>query len=107
MYTQALGRPYDVDGLNDWCNRIVGGSWSVTDVSTTGFFESPEFRNKNLNNEDYVKVLYRTFLGREYDAAGLADWVGKLNSGAMDRTQVLKGFSNSPEFANIMREYGL
>ncbi len=107
LYTQALGRPYDVDGLNDWCNRIVGGSWSVTDVSTTGFFESPEFRNKNLNNEDYVKVLYRTFLGREYDAAGLADWVGKLNSGAMDRTQVLKGFSNSPEFANIMREYGL
>lgn len=107
LYTQALGRPYDVDGLNDWCNRIVSGGWSVTDVSTTGFFESPEFRNKNLNNEDYVKVLYRTFLGREYDAAGLADWVGKLNSGAMDRTQVLKGFSNSPEFANIMREYGL
>lgn len=107
LYTQALGRSYDVDGLNDWCNRIVSGGWSVTDVSTTGFFESPEFRNKNLNNEEYVKVLYRTFLGREYDAAGLADWVGKLNSGAMDRTQVLKGFSNSPEFANIMREYGL
>lgn len=107
LYTQALGRPYDIDGLNDWCNRIVSGSWSVTDVSTTGFFESPEFRNKNLNNEEYVKVLYRTFLGREYDAAGLADWVGKLNSGVMDRTQVLRGFSDSPEFANIMREYGL
>lgn len=106
LYTQALGRPYDVNGLNDWCERIVSGAWSVTDVSTTGFFESPEFRNKNLNNEEYVKVLYRTFLGREYDAQGLAYWVDKLNSG-MDRTQVLKGFSNSQEFANIMREYGL
>lgn len=107
LYTQALGRPYDVDGLNDWCNRIMDRTWSITDVSTTGFFESPEFRNKNLSNEEYVKVLYRTFMGREYDAPGLADWVGKLNSGEMDRTQVLKGFSNSVEFANIMGEYGL
>lgn len=107
LYTQALGRGYDVDGLNDWCNRIVSGTWSVTDVSTTGFFESPEFLGKNLGNEEYVKVLYRTFLGREYDTAGLNDWVGKLNRGEMDRTQVLKGFSYSPEFANIMKQYGL
>lgn len=107
LYTQALGRNYDIDGLNDWCNRIVSGTWSITDVSTTGFFESPEFLNKKLNNEEYVKVLYRTFLGREYDQAGLNDWVGKLNSGEKNRTEVLKGFSQSPEFANIMRQFGL
>lgn len=107
LYTQALGRPYDVDGLNDWCNRIMDRTWSVTDVSTTGFFESPEFRNKNLSDEEYVKILYRTFLGREYDAPGLADWVGQLKSGEKNRTEVLKGFSNSVEFANIMGEYGL
>ncbi len=107
LYTQALGRSYDVDGLNDWCNRIVNRTWSVTDVSTTGFFHSREFLNKNLSNVEYVKVLYRTFLGREYDAAGLADWTGQLNSGAKSRDEVLRGFSNSVEFANIMREYGL
>lgn len=107
LYTEALGRGYDVDGLNDWCNRIVGKTWSVTDVSTTGFFHSQEFLNKNLNNEEYVKVLYRTFLGREYDAAGLADWTGQLNAGVKNRDDVLKGFSDSQEFANIMREYGL
>ena len=107
LYTQALGRGYDVDGLNDWCNRIVSRTWSVTDVSTTGFFHSQEFLNKNLSNEEYVKVLYRTFLGREYDAAGLADWTGKLNSGAKSRDEVLRGFSDSVEFANIMRQYGL
>lgn len=107
LYTQALGRQYDVNGLNDWCNRIATGSWSATDVSTTGFFNSPEFLNKNLNNTEYVKVLYRTFLDREYDQAGLNDWVGKLNSGAMTRDEVLKGFSYSREFRNIMAEYGL
>lgn len=107
LYTQALGRGYDVDGLNDWCNRIVSRTWSVTDVSTTGFFHSQEFLNKNLSNEEYVKVLYRTFLGREYDAAGLADWTGQLNSGVKNRDQVLRGFSDSVEFADIMRQYGL
>ena len=107
LYTQALGRGYDVDGLNDWCNRIVSKTWSVTDVSTTGFFHSQEFLRKNLSNEEYVKVLYRTFLGREYDAAGLADWTGQLNSGAKSRDEVLRGFSDSVEFADIMRQYGL
>lgn len=107
LYTEALGRGYDVEGLNDWCNRIVSRTWSVTDVSTTGFFHSKEFLNKNLSNEEYVKVLYRTFLGREYDVAGLADWTGQLNSGVKDRDEVLRGFSDSPEFAGIMRQYGL
>lgn len=107
LYTQALGRGYDINGLNDWCNRIVDKTWSVTDVSTTGFFNSREFLNKNLNNEEYVKVLYRTFLGREYDEGGLKDWVGKLNSGEMNRDDVLKGFSYSREFSNIMKQYGL
>ncbi len=107
LYTKALGRSYDVAGLNDWCNQIVDKAWSVTDVSTTGFFHSEEFMNKNLDNEEYVKVLYRTFLDREYDDNGLADWVGKLNSGKMSRDEVLKGFSYSEEFGKIMQKYGL
>lgn len=106
LYTQALGRAYDVNGLNDWCKRINNKTWSVTDVATTGFFHSPEFTNKNLSNREYVKVLYRTFLGREYDAAGLADWCAKLDSGKQSRDEVLRGFSNSVEFANIKKAYG-
>lgn len=107
LYTKALGRNYDVDGLNDWCNRIANKTWSVTDVATTGFFNSPEFLNKNLSNEEYVKVLYRTFLDREYDQAGLNDWVSQLNSGAKSRDEVLRGFSYSQEFSNLMKQYGL
>ena len=107
LYTKALGRTYDVSGLNDWCSRISNGSWSVHDVATTGFFSSQEFLNKNLSNEEYVKVLYRTFFDREYDEAGYRDWVNKLNSGQMTREQVLRGFSDSEEFANLMRSFGL
>ena len=107
LYTKALGRAYDTAGLNDWCSRICDGTWSVTDVATEGFFESEEFQNKNLNDEEYVKVLYQTFLDREYDKEGLADWVDRLDTGAMTRKEVLKGFSYSEEFSKMMKEYGL
>lgn len=107
LYTKALGRDYDVKGLNDWCGRILDHTWSVTDVSTKGFFESPEFLNKDLDNKEYIKVLYRTFLDREYDDEGMKYWLKKLDSGEMSRKEVLKGFSGSKEFAMIMKEYGL
>lgn len=107
MYTKALGRGYDIGGLNDWCNRILDKKWSVTDAATTGFFHSREFLDKNLSNAEYIKVLYRTFLGREYDIQGFYDWLNKLDSGKMTRDQVLRGFSDSKEFRNIMKEYGL
>lgn len=107
LYTKALGRDYDVAGLNDWCGRILNNTWSVTEVSTKGFFESPEFLNKELDDEEYVKVLYETFLGREYDEWGLSDWTDKLKKGEMSRDEVLRGFSYSEEFAIIMKEYGL
>lgn len=109
LYTQALGREFDVDGLNDWCGQINRDSSknNILNISTNGFFHSQEFTNKNLNNTDFVKVLYRTFLGREYDDAGLADWVGKLDRGEQNRDQVMAGFAYSPEFNNIMAQYGI
>lgn len=105
-YTKALGRDAEAAGLNDWTNRIVNREWTAEDVATTGFFCSQEFANKNTSNEEYVAILYRTFLGREYDQAGFDDWVGQLRAG-VDRNDVLHGFSRSAEFANIMAQYGL
>lgn len=106
LYTKALGREYDVDGLNDWCNRICDKKWTVMDVATTGFFYSDEFLNKRLTNGEYIKVLYRTFFDREYDQDGYRYWLNRLNAG-VSRREVLGGFANSAEFANLMASYGL
>lgn len=70
------------------------------------FFFSDEFTNKRLNDREYVKTLYRTFMDREYDQAGLNDWVSRLAGGA-GRETVLSGFANSEEFSNIMKSYGV
>lgn len=106
LYTKALNRSYEVDGLNDWCGRILSGSWSIDDVSTTGFFNSQEFYNRNLSDSDYVKTLYRTFFDREYDEAGYEDWMNQLSKG-VSRDEVLRGFAGSTEFAVLKQSFGL
>lgn len=106
LYNKALGRGYDVKGMNDWCNAICNKEHSAYYVATEGFLHSKEFLNQNLSNEEFVKVLYPTFLGREYDEPGLRDWVNALNSGK-SRDDVVAGFANSKEFREIMASYGL
>ena len=107
LYTKMLGRSFDADGLNAWCTTILAEPTKATllNVSLTGFMHSPEFEGKGLNDEAFVKVLYRTFLGRECDAAGLKAWVTTLQSGST-RDEVAAGFAYSTEFSNIMAQYG-
>lgn len=109
-YTKALGRNFDEGGLTNWVNQILYASnrkQAAIDTASTGFFHSQEFRNKNLGNTEYVKVLYRTFLGREYDESGLKYWVGHLKNKTKTRDEVLYGFAWSKEFNEIMAGYGI
>ena len=105
MYTKALGRNFDRAGLEDWCGRLLRGSATPESVAK-GFIFSREMLNKNLSDEEYVKVLYRVFMDREYDKAGLEDWVGRLKRG-VSREKVLEGFSGSEEFDGIVKSFGL
>lgn len=105
QYTKALGREFDVEGLNYWTGEILAGSISVTDMCTTGFFHSKEMQLKNLSDEEYVKVLYRTFFDREYDEGGLNYWLTQLRTGAMTKDQILNSFAISQEFQNVRARY--
>lgn len=105
MYEVCLNREPDTDGLNDWSNRLATGQAQGADIAF-GFIFSEEFKNLNLCNEHYVDSMYSAFFGREADAAGKADWVGQLNSGAT-RGHVMTGFVNSQEFANLCASYGI
>lgn len=106
LYTKALGRKYDIDGLNFWCEQAYKGERSIYSISTAGFFHSAEFLDKKLSNEEYIKVLYRTFLDREFDQSGYEFWLNQLATGS-SRDTVLNEFANSKEFEDIKKSYGL
>ena len=107
LYTKMLGRNYDPNGLNNWCQVILNkpGTSTLLQVALDGFMHSQEFEGKKLNDTDFLKVLYRTFLDREAEPAGLANWMGELASGR-SRDSVAAGFAYSQEFAGIMARFG-
>ena len=107
LYTKMLGRGYDIKGLNYWCRIILENPTKTTllQVALNGFIHSDEFQAKKLNDTDFLKVMYRTFLDREAEPGGLQYWLNKLASG-MTRENVAAGFAASDEFGAIMARYG-
>ncbi len=107
FYTTMLGRAADPIGMNGWTNEIMATPTQekVLWVALTGFMHSDEFLAKGLSNEEFVKILYRTFLDRECDPIGLAGWVADLQAGK-SRDSIASGFAYSQEFAGIMASYG-
>lgn len=105
LYSKVMNRTGEADGLNYWCGQIQSGQKSVVGAAEE-FFRTPEFLNKKTSNTEYVKVLYRTFMGREADKAGLNYWVRRLNAGE-NRNVILRSFAGCPEFQNIIKSFGL
>lgn len=105
LYDKALDRHPDDDGMNWWCRNIKNHTMTPV-AAAESFILSPEFESKNLNNEEYIKVLYRTFMGREYDQEGLNYWLGRINSGE-SRRSILRSFAGCPEFAAIAARAGI
>lgn len=105
IYEKALGRAPEMGGLTYWAGEIAAGRKSPVSVAEQFIF-SQEFTKKNLDNTEYIKVLYRTFMGREADAGGLGYWVGRLNKGET-REKILREMANSTEFQNIIKSFGL
>ncbi len=105
IYTKALSRKkVDTAGLNDWCSRILTGV-SPKEV-VAGFIFSEEFTNRKLSNDAFVKVMYETYFDRPADKAGYNDWMSRLSKGATIQ-DVVDGFSESEEFDNLIKSFGL
>ena len=104
-YKFCLGRKGDEAGINAWCNQILTGKNTVKQAAY-GFVFSDEFKNRNLSDEEFVKTMYRVFMDREADPAGLNSWVKVLKEGK-SREHVFNGFADSDEFKKLCESYGI
>lgn len=98
LYRATLDRGPDQAGHFAWTTQLAENRADLRTIAGS-FLGSVEFRNLYGNTSDtaFVTLLYNNVLGRAPDAAGLAGWVDRLQSGA-DRTTVVLGFSESTEF---------
>lgn len=105
MYTVALNRPAEPEGLRDWTQKLQTFQVDGAGIAH-GFIMSDEFTNRGLSDSEYVDVLYRTFFDREADEGGRSTWLSCLSMGN-SRLYVLAGFVNSVEFDNLCGSYDI
>ncbi len=97
LFMQFYNRKPSEEELNYWAINLELRILSFQNVALN-IVNNKEFINKNLSNEDFIKVLYLGLLNREADEDGLKNWTNVLDKGAVDRYEILNSFLNSEEF---------
>lgn len=97
LHTAGLGREPEQGGFEFWMVEYTNGRWDLTRMATF-FTQSPEFEQSygTLNQDEFIRQLYRNVLGREGEPGGVTFWNEQMDLG-MDRGTVLLRFAESPE----------
>lgn len=100
LYQAAFGRvPESDSALNFYADALRDGSATVMDLAAN-FAASPEFALRygtSGPSAAYITALYVNVLGRT-PAASEVDWYMAEATKGMTAAQMLRGFSQSPEF---------
>ena len=99
LYNAAFKRFPDSSGLNYWITKNKSGENTYRQTCSS-FIISNEFiqaYGSVITNEEYINTLYNNILNRSADLNGFNYWLGNLNNGIEDRSEVLMGFSESVE----------
>jgi hypothetical protein len=100
LYVRILGRGPDPLGLPFFVSQLRQTRTILPTIQQ--FLASPEFQARQTTNAEFVALLYRVFLNRVPDAAGIASFVTLLTQGTT-RDQLLTQFAASPEFQTIQQ----
>lgn len=102
IYSQIFGRKGDVEGLNTWTGALNASQVTPQDAIKL-FLTSDEAVAAGWTDADYIKVLYRVFMGREVeDQATLDGWVGYV--GSHSRDAAFDMFKDSAEFTAVIAD---
>ncbi|HUR89853.1 MAG TPA: DUF4214 domain-containing protein [Ramlibacter sp.] len=96
LYQAAFNRTPDVGGLGYQTNALDTGL--TLEQVAANFIASPEFQRTygNVDNTQFITLLYRNVLHREPDSGGLQYHLDEMAHGE-SRALVLTHFSESPE----------
>ena len=101
LYLAFFGRPPDFEGLSYYLDERDGGA-SLAAIAEE-FAGSTEFdqRYGTVDNAAFVERVYRNVTGGPGEASQRALWAAALDSGAINRGQLMLAFSEGTEFRTI------
>lgn len=105
LYAEILDRDPDEAGKERYLPMLTeeGGAEEVV----RELFGSGEFENRNLTNEEYVTILYRAVLNRDYDVDGYISHISALYNEQVTREGLLDVFLDTDEWVDTLEYYGL
>ena len=102
FYTVCLNRTPDKSGKEYWVSQLKSGVKTGADVAS-GFLLSKEMYNKDLDESQFVDVLYKSIMGRNESTSEKAYWIKYLQNHS--RSAAVKGFIDSKEFSSLCNKY--
>ena len=106
LYSIALDRQSDPDGLAFWCEKLEKREMTGADCVRGFLVDTPEFQNRKLPDDEVVEILYKTILDRDSEPAGKAYWLKRLKEDLTELDLVLH-FIDSTEWCNLCASYGI
>ncbi|MBP5492583.1 MAG: DUF4214 domain-containing protein [Clostridiales bacterium] len=106
LYVVALGRPSEAEGKAFWVEQVVKNGFTGADCARFFMLGAPEFLGRNLTDDEFVEVLYKTYFDRDSEPDGKAYWLGRLASGT-ERAVLVEEFIESVEWCNVCAGYGV
>lgn len=103
LYSQALGREGSTEEIEMWSSSLAGGGATIEGTFYCFIF-SDEFKARNVNDTEFVRILYTTMLNREVSEQEIAIWTGCLDQ-HYSRKYVFKQFTEADEFKQIYNMY--
>ena len=100
IHCLVFGQVGNTKDRDAWVANIGRGTppWEMlaTLLASTEF--NDRYVTRDLDNSEFVTLLYKLLLDREPDGAGLSAYVELLDSGAMSRVGLAKALIDSSEF---------
>ena len=106
LYSCVLGRAPEEEGAAYWTEQLY---YFKTDgaAAARDFIYSEEFKNRNVSNEEFMKILYLTFFGREPDSDGMEYWMTIFERRLHTRKEIAEDFIYSQEWADTCAYYSI
>lgn len=103
IYLATLGYAPDSEGLDYWVKQILlVAAWTPETVAQS-FFDDPLVAAQYPSELGYtrlIEALYQNLFGRDPDAEGLSYWQEQLESGTMQRNEIIIALINGG-WANV------
>jgi PKD repeat protein len=102
VYVGIVARDADCGGFR-WSLGVLDSTGSEEQLVNI-FLQSQEFQSKfgsNLDNGQFVMLMFENILLRQPDQSGFNYYVGQLNNGTMTRAQVALSLLHSSEFQRL------